>query len=228
MPQKLNLTPIDDEPRPLSLEPIDDEEELKSVGINNSAMPPADPGFLSKVYHAVSDPLTDAPSRFASYINERNRAETPDVGMQGDNSWNDTYKWLKASMQGGNEGSFQAAGDLVSGLSSPANIAMTVGTMGGNMAMGAGRTGLANAFSLATKAAAAPGIIHGAGGLLGENSTLEERGHGLVELAGNMAGALHEPTAKPVEVKPNTTLPQPTKNIPAEHGISHVPDVMNP
>jgi hypothetical protein len=203
----------------------DDDERFTPDSEPQSSMPPAEPGFLSKVYHAVSDPLTTAPSRLASHIVDLDKADNPDVGMKGDNSWSDTFKKLKAQMAGGNQGSLQAVGNLVSGLSSPANIAMTAATMGGNLAANAGYTGVANALSLATKAAAAPGMIHGSDAMLSPDSTWQERLQGGVELAGNAAGALHEPTARytpPSEVKPNTVTPEPTHNVPADHGIDPI------
>lgn len=219
MPQSSKFTP---DPEPVSSKFIPDESPIQQ-----SVQSEPEQSMLSRGYHLLTDPLTDAPTRAAKWINERNAEVTPDVGMQGDNSWSDTFKKLKAQMGGGNEGSLQAVGDLASGLSSPGNIALTLATGGQNIAEKAGYDTLVKALGYGAKAIAAPGVVHGASELLDPRGgwNLKKRGQGLLEIAGNVAGAHYKPGVHPTEAISEGIIPD---EIPYNAGHPAVPEKVNP
>jgi hypothetical protein len=98
-----------------------------------------------------------------------------------------------ASIEGFGAGALQGIGNLLSGLTSPLNIATTALTAGSGLAGKAGLEGIAEALSLGSKIAAAPTMAHGAIETLHPDSTMMERGMGLAELAGGGAAMLHSP-----------------------------------
>lgn len=165
--------------------PVDEELDIQPLDIQ----PIEQPSLLNRAYHAVSDPLITAPSRwgqeFEDYITTPKLDESPITAM------------AKGAVGGGIKG----LGDLVSGLSSPANIAMTVGSMGSNLAAESGYTGAAAGLNALGKIAAVPGAIHGGSQILNPNTTLGEKGFGLAELAGSGAAMLHTPGAKTTPVE---------------------------
>lgn len=150
---------------------------------------PQPSSFFTKAWHAISDPLTDAPSRFARAVGDY---------IDQPSNEDDTY-WsgVKARAKGFTAGALQGAGDLVSGFTSPLNLATTAATMGSSGALKAGLPTIAKGLSLGSKALAAPVILHGASNVLSPDSTLAERGQGLVEMAGGGAAMMHTPTTKP-------------------------------
>lgn len=193
MPQQ---KPVDD------WEDVDDWQDVSTPAPNTPAVQPVEEpepsGFFSRAWHAVSDPLTDAPSRFAKsigdYIDQPSLATSP----TGEGGIGDYLRERAAMVKGFGAGAMQGVGDLVSGFTSPLNIATTLATGGASTAAKAGLPQIARGLSLGSKALAAPVILHGAGNVLSPESTLAERGQGLVEMAGGGAAALHTPSAKPV------------------------------
>src|SRR4030095_3325935 len=193
MPQQ---KPVDD------WEDVDDWQDVSTPAPNTPAVQPVEEpepsGFFSRAWHAVSDPLTDAPSRFArsigDYIDQPSLATSP----TGEGGIGDYLRERAAMVKGFGAGAMQGVGDLVSGFTSPLNIATTLATGGASTAAKAGLPQIARGLSLGSKALAAPVILHGAGNVLSPESTLAERGQGLVEMAGGGAAALHTPSAKPV------------------------------
>ncbi len=156
--------------------PIETKQETK----------PEPQGWLSKAWHAISDPLTDAPSRFANsvadYIDQpsTNRGET------------------SAYLHGLVGGSIKGIGDVASGLTSPINLATMLATGGESAAAERGFTGLSNLLGIGAKVASAPMAAHGAEEIFNPESTLAQRGFGVAELAGGLAGMKgHAPSEKP-------------------------------
>jgi hypothetical protein len=178
---KLELEPVKDEPSAdeliaqakLSLDPPTNYESDKPI--NNT---PPEQGWLSRAWHAISEPLTDAPSRvgnrFADSVDSPSLNRSPTM----------------ASIEGFGAGALQGIGNLLSGLTSPLNIATTALTAGSGLAGKAGLEGIAEALSLGSKIAAAPTIAHGAIETLHPDSTMMERGMGLAELAGGGAAMM--------------------------------------
>jgi hypothetical protein len=221
MPQKLDLTPVKEESTKLDLEPVVEDTPVQ----NQSAMPPASPDFLSSIYHGVTDPLTDAPSRFGRYLSE-GMDSLPVMQMRGDNSWHDTLAKFDNQSKGFLQNTAEKTGDLVSGLTSPGNIGMAVLSGGSSILAKAGLPEIAQLASMAGKTLAIPGAIHGGSAVISPNSTLAERGQGLVELAGSMAAMAHSPAkaseTPPQEMPHTLEVPKATPNIPADHGIAPI------
>lgn len=203
MPQKLDLQPIEDEHldlEPLNLEPVN-EPPVESP-IKQSGMPPADPGFLSSFYHKLSDPLTDIPSRVGKYLS-KGMDSIPTIQSDGQGGMQDYFSGVDNRAKGFFQGATEAAGDLASSFTSLGNIGMTALTGGSNLAGKAGLSTVAKLMSYGAKAFGVPGVIHGGSELLSPDSSLQQRGQGLVELAGNVAGMTHTPNIKLKE--PSTT-----------------------
>lgn len=154
--------------------------------------------MLSRGWDLISQPLWTAPAEAAAakadYLTNPVLNESPYWAMT---------KGLAA-------GSLEGLGNVVSGFSSPINLA-TVGLTGGSsIAARAGLPAIAKALSIGGKAAAAPMIAHGAGEVLSPESTLGERGFGLAEMAGGGAAMFHTPFAKP---KPKVIETAPVEKI---------------
>lgn len=138
--------------------------------------PDEGPSIISKIWGAISEPLTDIPSRAASAI-----AKTIDKPSL-------TRSPFEAGMSGFKAGAFQGIGDIVSGLTSPINLATAILTGGTSLAAKAGLSSIARALNIGTKAAGGMMGLHGAGEVLSPESTLGKRGFGLAEMAGGLAG----------------------------------------
>lgn len=133
---------------------------------------PEEPGILSKIYHAVSDPLTTAPSRFAKSVADY--IDNP----QGEGGY---WHGLAA-------GSIQGAGDVLSSLTSPLNLATIATGTGSAIAAKRALPELATALNYGTKALSAPVAAHGAFNLVNPDSSMSERLMAIPEIAGGLAG----------------------------------------
>lgn len=128
------------------------------------------------LWERISVPLTDAPSRWATSIADS--IDMPSLERSP----------LMARAQGFGAGALQGLGDLVSGLTSPINLATTLLTAGSGTAIKAGMPGLAKIASLGAKGAGALTAGHGVGEVVSPESTMSERGMGLTEIAGGVLG----------------------------------------
>lgn len=149
---------------------------------DNTNPSPEHGSFLSRAWHAISDPLTDAPSRFAKSVGDY--IDQPSVDRSP----------LSAQLHGFVAGGLQGIGDLVSGATSPINLATMAATGGASAAESGGYEEIANALRLAGKATSAPVIAHGASETFSPDSTTGERAQGVVEMAGGGAGMMGSPT----------------------------------
>lgn len=193
-----------------------------------SQVPPASPGFMDTISSYIpqsiktaadlwekplTDYVTDAagnkifdPQAAANfYDNPANRTEdqwkipswVPIAG-------GGTFRSLGAGM-------LEGAGDVVRGFTSPQNIAMTGATMGAGPAAEAGYTGAAQAMRTGARIMSAPMAAHGAyKAATGESPS--ERGFGVAEMAGGIAGMVPHPsmpvrTPRLNEVKPTIEAP---------------------
>src|SRR5678809_1125944 len=104
---------LDDDGNPIS-NPV--TKPIPTPVTTPTVKPQAQPeqGILSRAWHAISDPLTDAPSRFASSVADS--LDAPNLNRSP----------MAARIQGFVGGALQGIGDLVSGLTSPINLATTV------------------------------------------------------------------------------------------------------
>lgn len=130
---------------------------------NSAAQALDDSGnILSSIWKKANEPLITIPGDVIKSI--------PDAGFSGYNRIRD------------------AVGDIASGLTSPLNLGLTVSTLGTGTAANLGRQGLAKGLNYATKALSTPVAVEGAIDTLHPDSSLGERGLGLLELAGGALG----------------------------------------
>lgn len=210
MPQGLpaSFLPITEEPDntglPDSFQPI----------TNPTTIQPEQPSILNRAWHILSDPITDLPSRFAKSVGDY---------IDQPSNEDDTY-WsgVKARTKGFTAGALQGIGDLASSFTSPINLATTIATMGEAPLMRAGYGGLSKVANLVGKTSGALTATHGAGEVLSPDSTLAERGSGLVELAGGGAAMFHTPSGSKSSEALGTT---PSKSVQgSKTGISTAPE----
>jgi hypothetical protein len=154
---------------------------------------PEQSSMLSDVWHGISDPLWEGPSRFGKavgdYIDQPSMATSP----TGQGGLHDYLAGVNARMKGFGAGASEGIGDLVSSFTSPMSLA-TFGLGGAESA--AAKTGFPRVAQLAnigSKIASAPMIAHGAGNTLSPDSTLAERAGGLTEMAAGAGGMFHTP-----------------------------------
>lgn len=147
-----------------------------------SQAPSQKPSMLGGIWDAISQPLTTLPSEFAdtiaNYIDQPSLERSP----------------LRAQIEGFGAGAMEGLGDVISGFTSPIDLATTALTGGSSMAMKAGLPTIAKGLSMGGKAASGLTALHGAGNVLSPDSTLAERGFGLAEMAGGVGGMRHTPT----------------------------------
>jgi len=168
--QKVTLQPTTDTTVAPS-KPIQDK-------IVNESKPESEPqsSWLSKAWHSISEPLTDAPSRFAKSVSDY--IDSPSLDRSP----------TSAFIHGGIAGGVQGLGDVISGMTSPINLGTAALTGGASLAENAGMQGIANAARMGGRIASAPVVAHGASQVLSPESSLGERGFGLAEIAGGLAG----------------------------------------
>lgn len=198
MPQKptdeIDLSDIEDD----SEIDLSDIEDVKLDDIEDAPVAVAPPvvqppvvqepeqSWYGKAWNKISEPLTDAPSRFAKTIADY--VDDP----------NDEYSHPLASF---GAGAIQGAGDVASGFTSPVNIAATLaGVKGlGYLAKGARAIGgLASGGSMA----------HGVGETFGSNKTIPERLWGVAEMAGGALG-IHQAATYKFQPKTPVKTPEP-------------------
>src|SRR5262245_16033136 len=115
--------------------------------------PETEESMLSKGWHMLSDPLTTAPSRFA-------RSISADIDQPVNEDYN-YFTGLKARAKGFFAGATEGAGDLLSSLTSPINLATAALSGGSSLAGKTGLTSIANAASMGAKGAGALTAAHG-------------------------------------------------------------------
>jgi len=155
-------------------------------------------GVLSKIWHAMSDPLTDAPSRAANLI--ANKIDVPSLGRSP----------MLARIQGALAGATQGAGDVASSLTSPLNIIAAALTGGSSMAEES-MPAAANAMRIGARVASAPVALGGAKQVLSPGSSLTDRALGLAQIAAGVAG-MSQPGVGTLE----TSAERPVAKVPTQ------------
>lgn len=138
--------------------------------------PPVEPqkeGFLSKAWNFANKPLIDT----TKYM--RSAADWYDDPMRAENRGT-----IRPFMAGALEG----IGNTVGSMTSPLNLATMTAFGGSGQAAKYGYQGAARGLSLLGKGLSVPFIAHGAEQIASPESTLGERGFGLAEMAGGLAG----------------------------------------
>lgn len=154
-----------------------------------------EPSGLKKAWNFATSPLLEFPSdigrSIADWYTEPTLANSP----TGEGGFHDYMAGVSARARGLLGGMAEGVGDVVSGLSSPINLATMGAFGGGSVAARSGLPAIGKALNYTGKALSAPVAYEGGSKLLSPESSLIERGLGLAELAGGMAGMLHTPTA---------------------------------
>lgn len=188
-PPKLDLVPLD-------LQSIDETPVSPTKGTS-----------LSDRWKQISEPLTDAPSRFgqsvSDYITEPNLASSP----TGEGGLRDLAAKIMAMGKGFAGGALEGVGNIASSLTSPLSLA-TIGLGGAEYGAGkAGLSSIARLLGLGTRVASAPFAIHGVSEVIRPDATLGERAMGVAEAAGGAAGMLHVPGRREPNVTRTTERP---------------------
>lgn len=164
-----NLNPVDEQPPDL------DDTGAPTI---------SEPSFLSKAWSAISEPLTDLPSRFASSV-----AESIDP-KQGE-AWTipESIPFIGGmAPRGFVAGATQGIGDIASSMTSPINLGTAALTGGASLAGKSGLNTLAQGLKTGARLTSAPVIAHGASTVLDPNTDMGEKGFGIAEIAGGIAG----------------------------------------
>lgn len=199
---ELDIQPLDLQPSPVQnqqgTEPLDiqplDIQPLQSV--QQAAPPPINPAItdtkspeyqgynpLSSAWHAISDPLTDLPSRMAKSVGDYIDAPSLDRSP------------MMASIRGFGAGALQGLGDVVSGMTSPINLATAGAGALEKSALLEGLPQLARMANIGGRVAGGLTSAHGAAGVMDPNATMGERAFSLAELAGGGSQMLAAPKA---------------------------------
>jgi hypothetical protein len=169
----------------------------------------AEPGLFRRAYEKVSEPITTVPSRFAETISQYINPERQTRGLRGIGS---AY--------------IESLGDVISGLSSPLNLALA-GTGAGTVA--AARTGLprvAEALNLATRGISAP-VAYAGGERMLTGETLPERLMGAAEAVGGVMGVRSKvpQIAEAAAGRPPVRVP-PAEELAARRAARPAPEVI--
>jgi hypothetical protein len=180
-------------------EDVSDWEDDTRPTLTVPSAPKQQPSMLGGIWDAISQPLTTLPSEFADTI--ANYIDRPSLERSP----------LRAQIEGFGAGAIEGLGDVISGFTSPIDLATTALSGGSSMAMKAGLPQVAKLASMGGKAAGGLTALHGAGNVLSPESSLAERGFGLAEMAGGVAGMRHTPGMEGIgkRVKdPNAITPE--------------------
>ena len=180
---------LDQSGKPIITKPPD----LDATGL------PETPSPLSQVWKFASSPLTTKPAeagkQFADWYTKPTLAESP----TGQGGLHDFMADIYAREKGFLGGAAEGLGNVVSEFTSPINLAM-MGLGGGeNIAAKTGLPEIARLLGYGAKASSIPFAVHGAGQVLSPESTLAQRGTGLAEMAGGLAGMIHTLPTRPGE-----------------------------
>ncbi len=137
------------------------------------------------LWQRANAPLTTVPSQFAKSVGDVIDTRHLDDSVFG------------SQLRGFGAGALQGVGDLVSGLTSPVNLATTLLTMGQGTAAKMGLGTIAKGLGYGAKAAGALTTAHGGQSTYEgiRDDDLSKAGMGIIEMAGGAAG-MHGPTAK--------------------------------
>jgi hypothetical protein len=196
MPQQKSIVNDDDW--------VDDEGwEDDPPPTQQAALPPAEPGFISRVWDTISTPLTTAPSRVAQSIS----------------NWIDPDDPIRGRSTGGLRGVtsafIESLGNVGSQMTSPIDATAMALTGGASGAARAGLPTIARGLTTGARVASAPVVAHGAMTMTDPNASWGERALGLAELAGGGAGVAQR---VPTRARVNPTV--------ARSAVQEVPPVM--
>jgi len=182
-----------------------------------------EPGLLQRGWNAISEPLTDLPSRAWKPV-----ADWIDAPVNRDDGY---LSGAMARGKGFLSGATQGMADLASSLTSPVNIATTIGSMGAAPAANAGLAGVSRGLSAVGKVASAGtaghGVFSAGNALFDPNASWQDVGSGLVEVGGGIAEMMHVPGAKTKSSGATADIPLPATPVAAKKGPNIVPENIN-
>ena len=210
--QKLDIQPLDIQPltQPnVPAQPIEQPTTEENKPSN----------FALDIWNRLSEPLTDAPTRFAKSVSDY----LTDPNMY-------SHQPYIAPLMGFLGGATEGVGNVLSSFTSPINIVATAATMGEEPLAKAGYEGIARALNLTGKATGIPVMAHGASRIADKDASWSERAMGLAEVAGGGTAFLHKPASyagpaivdpklapSPKPVTPGLTAP----NVPSRLDIKY-------
>jgi hypothetical protein len=174
-----------------------EDDILAEARRRESEAPAEEPSMLKKAWDWANTPLTDAPSRLASkeadFIDQRSLNESPTA----------------ARLKGFVAGAEQGAGNLVSGLSSPLNLALTALSGGASAAGSRGMLGISRAARAAEAALNAPIAAEGAYNTVQgiREGNVVKAGMGVAQAAGGAAGMRSALTHVPASPSTTSRIP---------------------
>ena len=168
----------------------------KPPDLDEQGNPVEEQSFLNKAWHTISDPLITAPARWGASLEES--LTDPNQQIMHPTGQGGLHDYLAERLQMGRGfigGAAKGVGEVISGLSSPLNIAATLLPGGAEYAAAKQMPGVSRALSLAGRGMGGLMAAHGAGTTFSpdENVGLPDRLMGLTEMAGGAAGMMHSP-----------------------------------
>jgi len=150
-----------------------------------------EPSGLKKVWDFATTPLTTIPSDIGKSIADWYTEPTLANSPTGEGGLYDRLAILSAQARGFLGGAAEGLGGVASEMTTPLNVA-TMGAFGGeSAAVKRGLPEVGKALKYTGKALSVPFAAHGGKTVIDPNASPIERGMGLAELAGGMAGMLH-------------------------------------
>jgi hypothetical protein len=225
-----SFKPIEDDSSdelPSSFKPIESDT---SSPIQQATEQPKDDSFMSSISSHIPDPV----KKTWDFANKSLFEYGPDItnpakqAARGANALDvptEEEPWRipftgGATWKGLGAGMLEGAGNVVNSLATPLNLA-TMGAMKGSSSLADTMPTAARGLGLIGRGLSAPVALHGAGSVIDPSSSASQRGFGLAELAGGIAGMsspsghanepinlekppISEPVLKPELEAPNT------------------------
>lgn len=175
-----------------------------------SSLPAADPSWFDTVANYIPQPVKSgwdvATKPLTDYITDSSGKKIIDpkaaanyYDVPSENDWKIPFSG-GATWKGLGAGMLEGAGDVVTGLSSPLNLA-TMGAFKGASALEELAPQISRGLQMTGRALSAPVALHGGATALNPNLSASERLFGGVEAAGGIAGMAHAPEL-PVKESP--------------------------
>ena len=177
---------------PEIIEPEIIEPEIPEPEVIEQLVLPKEESFLNKAWKGISEPLTDLPSRVASSVaGYIDKPQLPSEYFDPESNLGSIEQLgnrLAAMNRGFSAGATQSIGDILTSLTSPLNLGTALLSGGTSLAARAGLPAIAKVLNLGIKAGGAGMGLHGLGEIISPESSLGERGFGVAEIAGGLAG----------------------------------------
>jgi hypothetical protein len=204
-----------------------DEEILKAAKDLEAQKDKENESGLEKAWRVANEPMTDAPSRMgtkaADAINNSSRTLELVKRLPA------PLAKIAAQVEGFNAGATKGVGDVLSSLTSPLNVGLTLLGVGGAKAGAQGMLGVSRAARLAEGALQAPMVVEGAKNVIegAREGDYGKAGAGVLEAAGGAAG-VHGAFKHSFPVQKVAEGYAKQAGIPKERVAPHEPVKVNP